>query len=608
MGQSICLRIRRIKVKPVAVTSWLKNSSPNETVSIVRRVKLKHPITQLMEKADIVYRRKLGSQSRTLRQAVSQYKKRYRRLPPKGFDAWWEFAKSNDFKMVDEFDSLMSDLEPFWLLSPHELRERARQVGELPSIDLVSIVNGEGFEGEDRPPADRAIGFFTMIEPFIELLPDMQFPISIKSEGRVIVPWEQSLQPNATVLSSDGEGLLGGSFTEDWKGEGTVWDAFRRACPPDSPARRLFSSVRGQAHTSQSSFNLLFNKGSTPTIHPSSLGLVGFQRFVDFCKEPSGRILQGHFFSDWRTLPSLFPVFSPAKAPGYSDIVIPSHYYYGATKRYTYGIDPVLFLMKETDNFEVNWGEKKDVIFWRGASTGGGSSPPGFLHQYHRHRLVQKASEHSTGNTTVLFPDPSTSTETSFISVAVPTAEINKEIFDIAFTKAIGCDLYVGGGCEQMMEDHRFANAVQLTDHYKYKYLIDLDGMGYSAHFLAFMGSESAVLKTTVYREFFSDWIQPWLHYIPVSDSYNDLYNIHAYFSGPSPSELKAFSLLGNHTNEFLAAHKREGDQKLRRIARAGRQWKNTITRRVDMQVYVYRLCIEWARLWSDNRDAYVFR
>ena len=92
----------------------------------------------------------------------------------------------------------------------------------------------------------------------------------------------------------------------------------------------------------------------------------------------------------------------------------------------------------------------------------------------------------------------------------VPAAKLNAEIFDVGFTSAIGCALYKTGGCELMKKELRFTDAVQLTDHWKYKYLIDIDGQGYSAHFLGFMGSESAVLKSTVYREFFSDWIQPW--------------------------------------------------------------------------------------------------
>ena len=116
------------RIPGIPVTSWLRTSGSMETTSSVRRVKLKHPIPQLMDKADVLYRKKLGSQSKTLYQAVSKYKKRYKRNPPAGFDDWWAFAKSRGFKMVDEFDSMMEDLEPFWSLSPQELRRRARQV------------------------------------------------------------------------------------------------------------------------------------------------------------------------------------------------------------------------------------------------------------------------------------------------------------------------------------------------------------------------------------------------------------------------------------------------------------------------------------------------
>lgn len=110
----------------------------------------------------------------------------------------------------------------------------------------------------------------------------------------------------------------------------------------------------------------------------------------------------------------------------------------------------------------------------------------------------------------MIFPESSDPGNTKYIQTTVPAAKLNTEIFDVGFTSAIGCALYKSGGCEQMQRDLRFTNAVQLTDHWKYKYLIDIDGQGYSAHFLSFMASESAVLKNTVYREFFSDWIQPW--------------------------------------------------------------------------------------------------
>lgn len=111
----------------------------------------------------------------------------------------------------------------------------------------------------------------------------------------------------------------------------------------------------------------------------------------------------------------------------------------------------------------------------------------------------------------MIFPESSAIGNTKYIQATVPATEVNSDVFDVGFTAAIGCALYKGSaGCRQMKNDLRFADAVQLTDHWNYKYLIDIDGMGYSAHFLAFMASQSAVLKSTVYREFFSDWIQPW--------------------------------------------------------------------------------------------------
>ena len=41
------------------------------------------------------------------------------------------------------------------------------------------------------------------------------------------------------------ETILGGRFIADWGNDGTLWEAWRRTCTPQSSARRLFSSIRG---------------------------------------------------------------------------------------------------------------------------------------------------------------------------------------------------------------------------------------------------------------------------------------------------------------------------------------------------------------------------
>lgn len=175
-------------------------------------------------------------------------------------------------------------------------------------------------------------------------------------------------------------------------------------------------------------------------------------------------------------------MFSPAKGVGYSDILIPSHYYYSSTKRYTYGWDPKTMTIKDVDDMETKWEDKVDDIFWRGATTGGGSSPSGFLAQYQRHRFIKMTSDSSENNKTVVFADPPGSDH--FISAEVPMSQLNTGTMDVAFTKAVGCTQYPGG-CDGMRKDHRFADAVPLGENWRHKYLIDLDGMGYSARLFA---------------------------------------------------------------------------------------------------------------------------
>ncbi|EGO01338.1 glycosyltransferase family 90 protein [Serpula lacrymans var. lacrymans S7.3] len=556
-----------------------------------------------MAEAEEKFRNLLSRQSKSLEHAVAEYKRRYNRNPPKGFDDWWAFAKQHNVKLVDEYDGLVEDLAPFWNLTGQELRRRALQVGRLPSIDLVRIQDGVAINANvekiwvDTERGHRSLGFRTMMEKFQEKLPDMYFPVNAKAEGRVLVPWEHQNYPNLTEQDSTSEfEVMLREFSPDWSGRGNVWEAWRRTCPADSPARRLFSSRRGPTNE-----NIKVFLGPVAEARDEVTFVEQPDTNLDFCEYPWAHYNQGHFFSDWRTIPILYPVFSPARAQGFSDIRIPSHYYHGQNQYYTYGWDPLNVEPKLVDDMEVPWDDKEDAIFWRGATTGGGNSPPGFAAQYQRHRFLQMSDVRMDANRTIAFADPPSST--NFVSARVSSKQLNDEIMDTAFVSSTG---NYPEGEEALREHHRFADSVPLGKHWSYKYLIDLDGMSYSARFMAFLASDSAVIKSTVYREYFTDWIQPWLHYIPLSSSYQEIYNIHAFFSGATQSTLEA----ANSTSLQLALHERrseDGDMRLRRIARAGKQWKQTIGRTIDMEAYVYRLCLEYARLWADDRDSMSF-
>lgn len=189
--------------------------------------------------------------------------------------------------------------------------------------------------------------------------------------------------------------ISGDPFSPDWAGQGSVWEAYRVSCPPSTGARALYSSLRpafvGQPSAllrslaAKLSPSYLFRQPSTTFVRaPASTAL-------DFCASPHAHFDHGHFFSDWRTIPRLLPVFSPARARGFGDVRVPSHYYYWPARRHTYGYDALNLVVDELDKREVPWERKSDKVFWRGPTTGGGVSPPGYSERYHRHRCALSA-------------------------------------------------------------------------------------------------------------------------------------------------------------------------------------------------------------------------
>jgi hypothetical protein len=91
-----------------------------------------HPIATLMADAEAKYRATLARQSTSLKEAVRVYQTRHDgRNPPKGFDKWWQFVTDHGVLLVDEFDSVSEDLEPFWQLTGEEFRARVKEVSVI---------------------------------------------------------------------------------------------------------------------------------------------------------------------------------------------------------------------------------------------------------------------------------------------------------------------------------------------------------------------------------------------------------------------------------------------------------------------------------------------
>ena len=85
-----------------------------------------------------------------------------------------------------------------------------------------------------------------------------------------------------------------------------------------------------------------------------------------------------------------------------------------------------------------------------------------------------------------------------------------------------------------------------------------------------------------------------------MDNRYDDLYSLLTYFIGygkPTigvrPDDDKA------NKDVYIQSHEFEGKV----LARQGREWANKVLRREDIEVYTFRLLIEYARVLDDNRD-----
>lgn len=134
-----------------------------------------------------------------------------------------------------------------------------------------------------------------------------------------------------------------------------------------------------------------------------------------------------------------------------------------------------------------------------------------------------------------------------------------------------------------------------------------VDGNGWSARFRRLMASNSLVLKSTVFPEWFTDRIQPWVHYVPVKVDYSDLYDILLFFRGDlgisrkskrrSGASSSGSGAEGGEDGEEEDGDENEGgeggregyDYLAEKIASEGKKWIGEYWREEDMTAYMFR-------------------
>lgn len=233
----------------------------------------------------------------------------------------------------------------------------------------------------------------------------------------------------------------------------------------------------------------------------------------------------------------------------------------------------------------IPWEDKTtERLFWRGRNTGAYHSTSTPWKGTHRIRLVGMGANY-TGVTTVLAPpDAMQGKNVRDAATATASSDLTARYMDMGFVNIpLQCD-EDDGTCEEIANTYPSVEYVQSEDSDRYKYVVDIDGNAWSARFQRLMMSGSLVFKSTIIPEWWTDRIQPWVHYVPIKVDYSDLYDAVAFFNGDTE---------GNPGEDDLAQE----------IAMAGRKWSKQFYRNQDMTAYTFRLYLEWARLQSPTRS-----
>ena len=487
-----------------------------------------HPITALISNARSTSDQWLAQagMGKSLEQAVLGYQSRYGIPPPPRFDKWYEYATSRGSLFLDAFDQIHDDLLPFWGMDPAEIRQVTGHMLERPWTEVAGlrISNGTTAIGLHMPPTHRWMmeGAQDLINKFSEWLPDMDLAFNINDESRVTVPWmvmedlktraafnrhllngTRSLQPFRAnrlgkwnrnfmelepIYAADvpSEHFSAASFVSSFEKYGVL------GCPPNSPARRhKWWNKKFFCHDCAA---------------PHSLGpiLANWTLSGSLCHQPDIANLHGFHLSPSAFKPTqrLLPIFSQSKMSTFSDILFPSPWNYR---------DKVIY----NEARDMPFSEKEQTFFWRGA-TSEGYAIGGTWKGMQRQRFVHLANL-TPNNTAINLLLPNHGLGTSYtkrrtlISSLISATNINVS-FVGSPTRCLGPD------CDLQMLEFDFAGPVDFQDHWKYKYLFDLDGAGFSGRFLPFLESRSLVFRAAGFRQWFDERLTAWRHFVPLMD------------------------------------------------------------------------------------------
>jgi len=542
-----------------------------------------HPAAQLISSAEKEFQATLNRQSKSLGDAVIEYRRRNGIAPPPYFDKWYEFATRNGVILIDEFDTITQSLLPYWSLKPSTIRSRIRDALGYEDNALIGVLIRDGsivkVEGGPEWQQQATAG---MMESFVQYLPDMDLGFNIHDEPRVIVSndrlsvmVQRAREAIASIAKKEsprnafsprpsdvnkGHRIEEVSTTQFNRfAHQQTWTHTRLSCPTDSQAQQF----EDQAPDNITSY------GAGPLTY-----VYNYTAFTDICNSPSFSSTYGFFErpNAFSVTYDLTPIFSQSKLSSFQDILFPSPWYWFGKVDYE-------------ESHDTTWENKTNSLYWRGSTTGGFSRKGGWRRQ-HRQRIVQRLNALDKANITV--------PADGYGSPAHKLHEVKRRayesIIDVKFSHIGQCD---PGDCDAQKEFFEVVEHAEGQDAWYHKHLLDMDGNAFSGRFYSFLKSKSLTYKMAVFREWHHEWLKPWVHYVPLSLIGDEHLDVVQWFSGVEVKDEQSAREGNKKIADKSGNGNSLGEKKAREIAERSREWAGKALRNVDFEVWLFRLLLE---------------
>lgn len=156
-----------------------------------------HPLYGIISTAEQEWKAKLARQSTTLYDAVVEYRRRYDREPPLGFERWWAYTRAHNVQLPDEYDTIDQSIRPFLAFSPDYFRARLEAARRQPDIYVLQVKNGRLQEPitnwksiDENSAGDRVRGQVRGIAKIQHLLEDFEAVWNPHDGPRVMAKYE----------------------------------------------------------------------------------------------------------------------------------------------------------------------------------------------------------------------------------------------------------------------------------------------------------------------------------------------------------------------------------------------------------------------------------